>query len=467
VLLTAICVGIIAALTVTKIATLSLGGGLLLVGAVAAATLAAVLVTNYEWFVVFVLLIRPSLDGLGGEESVTPSIVVGAIFLASALLWLLLQHAAGGLVRPSRLTVALLALAAALGVSTLGSADVAVSLSSAVRFLSGAIMFFVIEQVVHMRPRGARALMVAFFGSLVLPAVVAVSQQLSGDVYFSHFNGRVGVRGTFVHPNPFATYLVLAIVTAIALLPQTRGRARTGLLVFGIICTPLLVWTYTRIAWIALVVAVVYLALRQDRRLFIGLGAGLVTIPLLAPGVLDRLADVAGRTGLRDDPNSMAWRFQYWEKILPLGVGRPITGVGFGMVENLRPERLPPHNVFVQGFVEGGLLALTGLAIVAWAAWRDHQDRWRAAADPRARAFALAAGATGLTLITQLSSENLLSETATLWAMALILGVGRAAIERPWAVLGGDEIAPPVGYRGSHRHPTPPMTSGASATGPS
>ena len=44
----------------------------------------------------------------------------------------------------------------------------------------------------------------------------------------------------------------------------------------------------------------------------------------------------------------------------------PATGIGLEMVRETTPEHEPPHNVFVQTLVEGGIVALvTLLALLA------------------------------------------------------------------------------------------------------
>ena len=91
----------------------------------------------------------------------------------------------------------------------------------------------------------------------------------------------------------------------------------------------------------------------------------LVLIGTLVPSVSSRITDLSiDRTDLPEDvpDNSLEWRLQYWELLVPLANESPVTGLGPQVILNSRPEELEPHNVYVQIYVEQGLLGLGALA---------------------------------------------------------------------------------------------------------
>ena len=97
----------------------------------------------------------------------------------------------------------------------------------------------------------------------------------------------------------------------------------------------LLLSTYARGAWGAMLVGLLVIGLLQDRRIIIVLLVGLVAIMITVPSVATRLADLGGGGETVPgvvDPNSLAWRIGYWNEVLPYTAQTPISGIGLGMV---------------------------------------------------------------------------------------------------------------------------------------
>lgn len=389
----------------------------------AAAALLAV--QRFEWFLLGVFAIRSALDAFAGAAvgGLDPSIALGAMFTVLGVTWLLVQWRSGYWTPPSSVTHALYFLALAGFVSAINSAHRFVAARSAVEVLAGAVMFAVLEQLLARRPRLVRPLVVAVCVSLLLPVTVAYLQALGGGTQVDS-TGLSRVMGTFAHPNPFATYLVLAIVMGVGM-ALVGGRVRWAGLVVLVLVAPLLLLTYTRVAWGAALIGVAYLGYRHSRRILVGLAVGLVAVMLAVPSAVSRVSDLTSEAKYEDVPaNSLAWRFGYWGELVPLARESPITGIGLDTVQETTLEGLRPHNVWIQTYVETGVIGLIGLGWLVVGMCRLLTDRRRRARGAGTEIVASVAVAAALTLLAQSLTENLMTSTIIWWYAAAVMTYG-------------------------------------------
>lgn len=195
------------------------------------------------WAVVVALVVvRPTLDAV---TAVDVGAFAGAFFTLGSVIWLTRRRLLGTAARlstPARwglgLCVAMFAAA--------GTADDLVGSSLlAAKTTTGVLMLVVAEQCFADRPARARHVPAMLAASLVVPAVVAVGQASSTSPYDPWVAvGRV--RGTFVHPNPFAACLVTVVAVALAARSEHTGRARVLMTAVAAVAGGFLVLTYTR-----------------------------------------------------------------------------------------------------------------------------------------------------------------------------------------------------------------------------
>ncbi len=395
----------------------------LVVSAVGGIAFAWLAVNRFWWMLLALFAIRPTLDALtpkvatgGGIE---PGTIVGGVFLLAAIAWLVVQYRSGTWTKLSRSSLALLIFGGVAVVSSIGAAMPKASLTSASKLLSIAVMLAVLEQIFAVHPERIKPLLIATFASFIVPALVGYAQLRSSKPAQTYNAVNVGrVESTFVHPNAFASYLVIIIVLAVALTPYFTGRWRQALVVVAVVASPLLLFTYARGAWVALYVALLIVGLAQSKWLVIGLLAGALLVVFTVPSVSARLGDLSktkSTTAGVNDPNSLSWRIGYWGRVIPLAKPNPITGIGFDMVQHSTPEELPPHNDFVQAYVETGVIGLAAFLALLVAIWADLRAAARRRRIGFGRGMTLAAAAIGVTLFMQLFSENLLGQPVILW----------------------------------------------------
>jgi O-antigen ligase len=158
--------------------------------------------------------------------------------------------------------------------------------------------------------------------------------------------------------------------------------------------------------------------------------------------------------------NSLAWRLDYWGQLIPLWRHSPLNGVGLEVIPTLNGQGLEAHSVWVQSLVEMGLAGLVGLLAVTAGFVLTASRRARFAVTASEAAAARVGGAIGIALLTMSFTENILSETTTLWyaAAAMAFGVPAASVHA-W----GSDLARfvPVPWRHDRGHPS------ASAPSPS
>ena len=129
-------------------------------------------------------------------------------------------------------------------------------------------------------------------------------------------------------------------------------------LLFG--CVIALYSTFTRSAWLAAIAAVILVAVLGRRRLLIGgLVIGAVVALAAVPTIAERFADLGASTSPNGyATNSLVWRFDYWDEVIPLAARDPVTGIGLGMSSFETVQAKEPHNDPLRAYVETGIVGL-------------------------------------------------------------------------------------------------------------
>jgi len=381
---------------------------------------------NFEAFLLGALVVRSSLDALGGANSraLEPATVLGGLFIAAGLAWLLVNR--DRLHRPSPVTWAALAFTAAAALSLPGSVAPVRGAIDLVRIAGAVMLLVMVEQVVR-SDAARRRLLAAMVASVLVPLAVLASQYLTGN--------RAAVRGdverftgTFNHPNPFAAYLGLLLVTFLAVRVALPGRSARLYTAAAVACGAGLLATYARGAWVGAAIGVVVVAAQVDRRLLARLAVLVVAVIVLVPSVSHRLTDLEDQRHLSGTAgNSLTWRLDYWGQVLDLA-DNPVTGIGLTGVSARLTTAVPPHNDFLRVYVETGLVGLAAygalLGAMGWVAWRATRRA------PTALGRAMGVAATGCVagFLWLSASSNLVSQVVVLWYLWAPLGAAAAAL---------------------------------------
>lgn len=397
----------------------------IVVGAGVGLALAIVAASRFWWVVLALFLVRSSLDALKlghyseGSSTLDPGVIVGLVFLLSGSVWLFAQWRTRSWQPLSATSKWFAALGAAGLAAAVLAHDPIASGRVGLKLCAGALMYAVLEQVLQQRPERIKTLLAAAGASVAIPALVAFGQ-LRSPAQLEEFLDVSRIQGTFVHPNPFATYLVIICVVAAAILPHVRGLARWAAVAAGSVSGVFAFFTYARGAWIALFLGLTVIGILQDRRILAGLAVGLVAVVLFVPSFTSRLSDLDNEAVQgRGDPNSLAWRFSYWQELLPRTAENPITGIGLDEVLRSSDDSLQPHNVVVQTVVETGLVGLICLIGLCTAMASDLRRALRDGPKGLPRGVAVGGAAAAIGVLFQFSGENLLTQAAIHWYLAV------------------------------------------------
>ena len=368
-----VCCGTGAALTAVGVAgqskLLVLLPAVLCVGAIV--TIFAM--TRFAAFVLLMLLTRASIDAtkLAPDNTtaqlLTPSTIVGVLFIVAAALWLVATYRERRRLPGSGLRTALVALVCASAVSVPNAVDPMTSLGDVLRLLAIVLMYAVLEQLMA-DPRMMRRALVAVFCSAIFPILYTAAGFLVGHPPVEVKDGVTRVVGTFVQSNAFGAYLMLLVIVGVAVFPNVHGRVRTGLAVLLAACAVCLILTYTLAAMLGALVGLIVVGLKQSKRLLLALATVLVLILALAPTLSGRLDSITNASsygqGANHTGNSLAWRLAYWSQIVHLADRNPATGIGYGMTSQLTQQNKQPHNDYLRAYVETGLVGLAVYLVV-------------------------------------------------------------------------------------------------------
>ncbi len=401
--------------------------------------LAALATWRFEWFVVALLAGRPLLDTFTEPETtarasvgadrfpIDPATAVVLLFIGFSITWMFAQVRAGTWHRCSMTTWALVTFAVIAAIGAPMAWDRTVAVVAVAKIVGGVMMFVVLEQLLVGRPDRARTVVIAVFASTIPPLAAGLWQMFMGvEVPVEPtLTGRI--RGTFLHPNTFATYLAFVIALGLVLLPTLRGAARHAVLaIVGLGCVELIA-TGGRSAWAGLVIGLVIALRRFAPRFLVVILVAVAVVVVAVPSVSGRIADLSAQEYMDAPGNSFAWRVAYWERLLPLAQSKPLFGIGLDGARALPPEVVdrpdifggqPPHNIWVEAAVETGLPGLVALAAVAICFAADLRRRHRSAAPGFELSLAAAAIAVAVVALIQSPVENLLIQPIVWWYLA-------------------------------------------------
>ncbi|WP_293866541.1 O-antigen ligase [uncultured Alsobacter sp.] len=242
-------------------------------------------------------------------------------------------------------------------------------------------------------------------------------------------------QSTFPHPNIFAFYLAVLLITLVFVwfsrLYSHTTAERALLAGVGGAASLLLVMTQTRGAWVGIALAFGLIALLHHRKLL--WGALFAPLLLLVPQIQERLLDLKGETEFIGNGiivNSYEWRLMLWDAAFTWIRQDPIFGYGLFSFQIHAPtfffldtEGFNAHSVYVQLLFETGVFGfLAYVALFLWIAWGALKNYRRSR---EAAAFTIALVAFYMSIC---YSDNILGYLSFNWYFWLLLGTLRASM---------------------------------------
>jgi O-antigen ligase len=201
----------------------------------------------------------------------------------------------------------------------------------------------------------------AIIFSAIIPASVAWWQLMNRTGFYDGTQWRLD--GTFTHPNMLAIYLVLVISLTLFVALNLRKNAveRIPYALLVIFFSIPLLFTYTRVAWLALAFILFAVGVYRFRKLLL---ISIVSVALLyffAPFFQDRVSTLSS-IGTTD---SSSWRLDLWRDIWGYIKTNPWFGYGPGTAAVFLGKNIPrlltdtePHNDYLRVWLESGIFVL-------------------------------------------------------------------------------------------------------------
>ncbi|MFA6475364.1 MAG: O-antigen ligase family protein [Patescibacteria group bacterium] len=329
------------------------------------------------------------------------------------------------------------------GAATLGvSLDTFISLSEWLRLSSIVIIFIIAYHVATTQPHSITRLTPVLAVALVIPLAAGLVQLITATgLSFGGLDNRV--YGTFGHPNVFGFYLVciinLLLITQLTKKPEQRSLIYPWLIGLGLV---MLLFTYTRGAWIGFVVIQILIGLKYYRKQLLTIATVLVGAFLLWQVIntvtintfnydLNKINLLHRLTSRDEEADSIDWRLQVFQTMAPQTLNSPLLGYGLGNFVTLRqqgdiglfddPEA---HNDYLRLAIETGFVGLAlylgfwlGLLVTLfWNYVSHHEDSWQ-------KHYALFGMALIIAALTISVSDNLLQGTAVMWTYMTVLAM--------------------------------------------
>lgn len=212
-------------------------------------------------------------------------------------------------------------------------------------------------------------LFLAAIFSSVFPIILSAKELITGNLFFEPDSSLGRITGGFSHPNPFGLYLFLVLALILILIYSIKFKDNSFikkiLWTYFIFVLPFFILTYSRTAWISLIIFAVLLFFNRKKifqwvKIFpflILLTAGL----LLFQPTQERISEIFTRSSF----DSISAR----EAIFKMGLAKfsekPILGYGVGTFEEIIMDEKESsegsslaHNDWIMFSVEGGIIGL-------------------------------------------------------------------------------------------------------------
>ena len=236
---------------------------------------------------------------------------------------------------------------------------------------------------------------------LPLPYILRVTWNQHASVSSWHYNDALRISGTFsmLGANEYAAFCVtMAIVMCALLLAVKLSWRWRALLLVGLACVALgVMWSYSRTAYVALLLGIVAVVLlwRGRWKMIVPLVLAALIMPAFLPkSVIERFDSTTIAEGKRDESTEM--RFEFWQIAWDNFTEHPLFGSGYHTFHHheINPLNKDTHNFFMRELTEKGLV---GFVITIGMFFAILRASWRTLREspPGSLAYALGLGMVG------------------------------------------------------------------------
>ena len=244
----------------------------------------------------------------------------------------------------------------------------------------GVLLLFVVEMSVTDWTSLKRVLLAT---TLPLLYILRITHSEYASVARWHYSDKLRVSGTFtsIGANEFGAFCVTVALVLFALLIATKWPRRWRLLLaVGVISMVMcILWTYSRTAYVTVLIGSVCMLLlwRGRKKMVIPLIFGLLIVPSFLPHAVVERFDSTHVEGPQAD-TSTEMRYVFWDVAWAHFEMHPLVGTGYRTFATYNPYKMDTHNFFLRELVEKGSIGfviIVGLFLsIARACWRCFRD---------------------------------------------------------------------------------------------
>ena len=394
---------------------------------------------NYRLGFFLFLAIRPIIDFATedklfsiGTINVNLLFVYGGLMLLFSLLVLRANYHE---LKEKKLTLLWLLFILWAIVSLTYSFDLITSVKEALRY-SSILFSLALGAILIKKSQDLTLLIKVIIFSSLIPAFVALAQYFNNNGLME--NGINRVYGTMTHPNMLAYYLLLPITLSVFIflnVKKTRVEAYLYL-VISIFLSFILVLTYTRGAYVALLLIFLLIGLVKFRKFLFFALAALFIFYLASFSLQERI-----NTLLKGDPyGSIGWRITLYRDSLSYVMEHPIIGQGAGLAEiiisqnrDFRLGSAEPHNDYIRLALDGGMVGLIFYLLIICVMFIELLKNYRREDRDRLRMLNIFIFAFVISLYAMSVGDNVLNDTVLEWHFWALVGglLAEQSIIRP------------------------------------
>ncbi len=237
------------------------------------------------------------------------------------------------------------------------------------------MLYFIVTELLTERKQLIRVLAV-FFISMIVISADGIFQMITGtDLLRGRPIFGCRISSSFHNPNEFAGWLVVMIPVALSFaycggstwsdvflkFKWVRYLIRPLLWILLALLIFCLIFTYTRGAWVAVLISIIFLGILKSKKLIVCFLIVLMFMPFVLPeSVKERTSSMLK---IQEDPNK---RGDLWREAVNVIEDFPVIGSGLNTYAFIAPRYGSgqyPHNSYLHMAAEMGIL---GLGVFVW-----------------------------------------------------------------------------------------------------
>lgn len=230
------------------------------------------------------------------------------------------------------------------------------------------LIFLIVRDTVNTKQRYKLIINVVLFSLLFIGLDGFFQIVAKHDLFRQRtlFLGRV--TASFENPNDLGSYLITVIPLSLLLIFTGLGKKIKAVLIsIFLIAISALMFTFSKGAWLAFLIALLFFGLNTKKRYVVYAFLGILAIGLILPIFFNfSAADLVGRLSSFSSDAGAIDRKYLWQAAIRMFMAKPVLGVGLGtFMENypifwVRPttEIAYTHNCYLQTLAETGIIGL-------------------------------------------------------------------------------------------------------------